>query len=429
MLGQINGKLPEPKKKIPGIKSLHQFVFQNGSMVARRVPGIGKGIVIDMTNKEMEVNTSYDYTMVNADEMVENLPQRRTSKEYLKSGTVSLEPVYNYEEEKCDDVQVTQSGTFYRCTKNPLCSLQFIGPVNYFKHVEDAEDPCKIRVVHPRHRDLFISMNVNDFRLPDNANLLATEEGKLLIRELQKPSAQKLDGKLSLESTDLTSCNQPLVEQFVMGHGLPFARVVVHFDIDVHIFAYELFKIGQESAHQKVKASRAVELMKTATKPDGSLRFPDWKKLLDERQVFASKGQQCSNHNSSLYLFFQFKSLFSTIARKIRDKTFVDPSLVVSKKRQRTKPPQPENQIDANRQTKVVISEEDRRQFEEEFRDFDFSELSDQDMEKQEMALESFDKMERDIEVKEFLQDVENVAQKEITDDGHPILVSSLSRL
>ena len=107
MLGQINGKLPEPKKKIPGIKSLHQFVFQNGSMVARRVPGIGKGMVIDMTNKEMEVNTSYDYTMVNADEMVENLPQRRTSKEYLKSGTISIEPVYNYEEEKCDDVQLS----------------------------------------------------------------------------------------------------------------------------------------------------------------------------------------------------------------------------------------------------------------------------------------------------------------------------------
>ena len=132
------------------------------------------------------------------------------------------------------------------------------------------------------------------------------------------------------------------------------------------------------------------------------------------------------------FFYFQFKSLFSTIARKIRDKTYVDPTLVVQKKRQRTKPPQPpqpDNLIDSIGRTDDVISEEDRRQFEEDFKDFDFSDLSEQDMEKQEMALENLETIERSIDVTEFLQDIENVAEKEVTEDGHPIKVSSFSYL
>ena len=287
MLGQIQGKLPEPKRKISGIKSLHQFIFQDNSICAKRIPGIGQGILIDMSNKEMDITTTYEYEMVNSDDMVENLPKRRTSKEYMKNGFVTLEPVYHYEEEKCDDLESNQSGTLYTCTKTPLCTLKFIRAVNYHKHVDDAEDSCKIRVVHPRHRDMFISMNVNDFRLPDNSNLLETEEGKLLLRQLQKPSVQKLDESLPLESTKLSSSLQPLFQQYVMGHGLPLPRVVVHFDIDVHVFAYELFQIGQEGPNQKVKASKAVEMMKVAKNPDGSFRFPNWKKWLDEKQVLA----------------------------------------------------------------------------------------------------------------------------------------------
>lgn len=403
MLGKINGILPEPQKKIPGIKSLHQFLFQDRSILVRRVPGVGPGILIDMTNKEIEVKTTYDYEMINAEEMENNLPKRRTTKEYVGQGSITLEPVYHYEEQKSDDLETNQSGTLYDCTKNPLCTLKFIRPVNFHKHVEDPDDSCKIRVVHPRHRDLFITMNVSDFRLPDNKDLLATEEGKLLILELQKGSPQKLADSFSLESTKLTSSLLPLLEQYVMGHGLPLPRVVVHFDIDVHCFAYELFKIGQENAKQKVKAPKAVELMKVAKKPDGSLRFPDWKKWLSEKQ---------------------FKSLFSTIARKIREKTFVDPSLVVSKKKQRKS--LNDTAGSSSRMDDSGFNEEVRLQFEEDFKDFDFSDpsLTEKEQEEQEWAEECNDAIDEANEVNEYLEEIENIADKEVKDDGHPILVS-----
>ena len=42
----------------------------------------------------------------------------------------------------------------------------------------------------------------------------------------------------------------------------------------------------------------------------------------------------------------------------------------------------------------------------------------------QEVALESAEAIEESIELSEFLRDVENVADKNITDDGHPIYVS-----
>ena len=128
------------------------------------------------------------------------------------------------------------------------------------------------------------------------------------------------------------------------------------------------------------------------------------------------------------YSFFQFKSLFSTIARKIRDKTFVDPKLAKSRKRPLNDDDMDTTSDDSNKRqrkaTGLEISEAERLQFEEEFRDFDFSDLSEQDQEMQEVALESAEAIEESIERSEFLRDVENVADKNITDDGHPIYVS-----
>ena len=287
LLGVIRGQTKDPIEPIPKIRSLHQFMFYDNAILARQVPGVGEGILLDMSGKEMKVDTEFDHEVVNANDMENNLPKRRTSKPFHQSGP-KLEPVYNYEEEKTETVEATSSGTLYTCTKNPNCTLKYIRAVNFHKHLE-AEDACKIRIVHPTHRDLFISLNVKDNGLPNCKNLLATEEGKQMIRAMQAPPEVKLDENLPLENTDLTRKDVPLIEQFPMGHGLPLARKVTRHSAEVHLFVYELYKQGLQPGQQNVKASTAVKLMEEAKNADGSLRFPDPRKRLDERQVKSKK--------------------------------------------------------------------------------------------------------------------------------------------
>ena len=106
----------------------------------------------------------------------------------------------------------------------------------------------------------------------------------------------------------------------------------------------------------------------------------------------------------------------------------MDPKLAKSRKRPLNDDDMDTTSDDSNKRqrkaTGLEISEAERLQFEEEFRDFDFSDLSEQDQEMQEVALESAEAIEESIERSEFLRDVENVADKNITDDGHPIYVS-----
>ena len=283
LLGVIQGETMDPIEPIPKIRSLHQFLFYDNAILARQIPGVGDGILLDMTGKEMKVGTVFHHEVVNANDMENNLPKRRTSKPFCQSGP-KIEPVYSYEEEKTEAVEVTSSGTLFTCTKNPNCSLKYIRAVNFHKHLE-AEDACKIRIVHPTHRDLFISLNVKDNGLPNSKNLLATEEGKLLIRAMQAPPEIKLDENLPLENTDLTRKDVPFVDQFPMGHGLPLTRKVTRHSAEVHLFVYELYKQGLQPGQQNIKASVAVKMMEEAKNPDGSLRFPDPRTRLDERQV------------------------------------------------------------------------------------------------------------------------------------------------
>ena len=87
----------------------------------------------------------------------------------------------------------------------------------------------------------------------------------------------------------------------------------------------------------------------------------------------------------------------------------MDPKLAKSRKRQ-LKEDSMDTGGDANKRQRKdnamdtdVISEEDRLQFEEEFKDFDFSDLSEQDQEMQELAMESAEAIEDSIEKRLFI--------------------------
>ena len=289
-IGGIKGKLPDPKTKIPNLKDFHQLIFLDGAILARKIPGVGKGQLIPMKGFEMNVKTEYKCKLVNAHQMKDNRPERKTAqpfvskKPFLGSGTLSTEKIHFFEEQISEEVEPESSSSLFTCNKNPHCSMKFIREHNYEKHVE-KEDACKIRIKHPTYRDMFITWNVSDAGLPNTKDLLKTPEGRQMLLTLQKPKPANLDKTLPLASTNLTSHDVPLFDQCTMGHCLPKPRKVVKFSPEVHLFAYELFKEGVVPGGKKVTALQAVERMKLARNSDGSMRFPNWKEWLEERQV------------------------------------------------------------------------------------------------------------------------------------------------
>ena len=115
--------------------------------------------------------------------------------------------------------------------------------------------------------------------------------------------------------------------------------------------------------------------------------------------------------------------MFSTISRKIKDGKFQEPTvqefvIVQSPKKPRTVV------------AKDTITDELRKQFEEDFADFDFEDLPEQEQELQEQELERIERMEESVSYQEYLKDVDRVLQDDVTDDDCPIWVrNSISYL
>ena len=105
--------------------------------------------------------------------------------------------------------------------------------------------------------------------------------------------------------------------------------------------------------------------------------------------------------------------MFSAISRKIKNGTFVEPTVqefvvVQSPKKPRTVV------------SKDAITEEFRRQFDEEFADFDFGEgfedLSEKDQEQQEQEEENLERLEEAVDFQEYVSDVDKALAEDPTD-------------
>ena len=113
-----------------------------------------------------------------------------------------------------------------------------------------------------------------------------------------------------------------------------------------------------------------------------------------------------------LHSLFQFKSLFSTIARKIRQKTFKEPVLPPAKKAR-------------TENVEIEITQEEREAFEREFADYDFNEeLPEKVQELQDEELEKQEREDNAAEIQVVIEGVNNLDQNnDISDEGHPIKV------
>lgn len=113
--------------------------------------------------------------------------------------------------------------------------------------------------------------------------------------------------------------------------------------------------------------------------------------------------------------------MFGSISRKIREGKFVEPKVepyVVV--------------LSPSKKSRTVIAKEDeipdniRKEFEKDFADFDFGDLSEEAQQQQEIEVEQLENLEDSITVKEFLKDFDRVQDEDITDEGCPIKVKTL---
>ena len=156
MLGTLQGKLEQPPMKIGKLKELHDFVFQSGKMVVRKIPGIGNGTIIPM-KELMDDHPTYRYHIIKQDNKENPLPEKRTRQRYHDKPLVVTEMATDYEEENCEqEILPNQTGSLWTCDKNPHCSKKYISYKEYRNHMESTNS-CMISVPSLRDTDKVIN--------------------------------------------------------------------------------------------------------------------------------------------------------------------------------------------------------------------------------------------------------------------------------
>ena len=283
-LGRIEGELPKPTMTIPNLRFLHEFIFnKDETILARRIGGIGEGIVVDMSSGIKDVETKFVYQLLNSEKSSDGKPMRRTKKRlHAKSSDLQVEASQTYEEEVTQEYRKTENEILFTCDKSEHCVCSFLTFENYYRHcTTDAQ--CKIQVPSEKYTDKVMSWYAADFGLPNKSDLLRTEEGRFFISELQKSAPVHFNFDLPREDTVHSKVHPGPNEYLPMGDGLPKPKKNIRHGKNVHEYAMELFQIGLEN-NRKVRASEAVNLMQNAKDVDGIQRFScdQW---LDEGQV------------------------------------------------------------------------------------------------------------------------------------------------
>ena len=125
-VGSISGQLPKPTFSIPNLRFLHEFIFQdNDKILARRIPGFGEGISLNMTNGIKNVETKYVYEQINSAEASDGKPLRRTSK-LVKKPEWHVEKIVTYEEQATENYTKTENEILFECDKNENCVCFFL---------------------------------------------------------------------------------------------------------------------------------------------------------------------------------------------------------------------------------------------------------------------------------------------------------------
>ena len=238
--GPIKGcQEPIKKKLIPAITKLHEFRFLEQGAIARKVCQIGNGKSIDIA--KTRVTTTYDYKIMNPDQLCDGRPIKETSNPIDKTGDAG-------------------------------------GPG---KKAREATDPNRDLTTYQYIRHRYIqSTGIEQLQQlqPD-----VPMGGKVLLQELQTPTFT--DNLLRLQVPTKLSPHDSMQKNLSVGHGLPIWGSGKNVPSKkAKQFLEKLFQQGQTS--KPMTPSEAENLLMEATGDDGEPLFcPDT--FMDQEQIKA----------------------------------------------------------------------------------------------------------------------------------------------
>ena len=129
------------------IKKLHDFKFDDDGLEVKRIAGIGYGKYINLEGENVEGSfhqATYVYDIVNAHQLENFRPKRKTIHPLERGGRVKIEGAYEFEDEEDVDSDGAQSsGAVFSCT-NLQCTAQFLRYDRLENHLLSGQ--CKIKV-------------------------------------------------------------------------------------------------------------------------------------------------------------------------------------------------------------------------------------------------------------------------------------------
>ena len=163
--------LPSARRYISTIRFFH-----NGLEV-KRVAGIGSGMYINLEGENVSCHqATYVYEIVNAHQLENFKPKRKTIHPLEKGGKVKIEEAYDFEDaEDVDYDGVQSSGAVFSCT-NLQCTAQFLRYDRLENHLLSGQ--CKIKVPVMTMEETVKKMYLSAFGVGFSGKIERSEEIK-----------------------------------------------------------------------------------------------------------------------------------------------------------------------------------------------------------------------------------------------------------
>ena len=137
--------MEKPNFHLKEIKKLHDFKFDDDGLEVKRVAGIGSGMYINLEGEKVSCHqATYVYEIVNAHQLENFRPKRKTIHPLERGGKVKIEEAYDFEDAEDVDYDGAQSsGAVFSCTKLQ-CTAQCLRYDRLENHLLSVQ--CKIKV-------------------------------------------------------------------------------------------------------------------------------------------------------------------------------------------------------------------------------------------------------------------------------------------
>ena len=295
LIGSINGSTPEPQKKISNISSLHSFEFLEEGLRIRKVCGIGNGKLIQDLQK-LPCQTKFDYTILNAHQLENGKPIKRTSQPFKKHGEIEKvsENKDIQDEEEADFEGYGSKGVFL-CPKTP-CKCEYINYKNLEKHL--VHGICKIDLRDKSQGDEITEMYISAFGMSAIEECGMKNEVIDAVNHMENLKEPNIDLSLPRVTVDMFTVGVPIQSQFKVGFALPFPRTSTKFTANQEDYLYDLFEAGIESKKKANPAEVEVDMRKIMV--SGKPRFKD-EEWLSESQIRSYFSKLAANSRRGVY--------------------------------------------------------------------------------------------------------------------------------